>query len=132
MQGVKINDVEKLPSGTSFLNVYLKDILPLLGEKVLTSRWRCWNLDYVEDGKWYSDRDKAVKVSGAELIEFSESVGQIIDGIFEAKSEGATKHPWIKIVFFDGGWVEIWSSKSWVLEKVRERFKNVSDISNNE
>lgn len=132
MQGVKIQDKRKSSSNGHILNVYLKDILPLLGEKVVTSRWRCWDLDYVLgiDGKPYGNKEKTMKVSGAELMEFSENVGQIIDGIFEAKSEGAAKHPWVKIVFFDSSWAEVWSSKPWVIEKVREHFNDVTDILN--
>lgn len=133
MKGVKIQDKKESSGGGSILNVYLKDILPLLGERVLTSNWRCWNLYYLEkiDEEWYSNKDKTMKISGAELVKFSESVGQIIDGIFEARGEGETKHPWLKIVFFDSSWAEVWSSKSWVIEKVREQFKDVTDISNN-
>lgn len=130
MQGVKIQDKRKSSGGGNILNVYLKDILPLLGEKVLTSRWRCWDLDYIQmlEGEPYGNRDKTMKISGAELMEFSERAGQIIDGVFEAKSEGAAKHPWIKIVFFDSSWAEVWSSKPWVIEKIKERFENVTDI----
>jgi hypothetical protein len=131
MKGVKIQDEKDSSGGGRVLNVYLKDILPLLGETVLTSRWRCWDLYYLKkiDKEWYSNKDKTMKISGSELVKFSESVGQIIDGIFEARSEGAAKHPWVKIVFFDSSWAEVWSSKLWVIEKVRERFKDVTDIS---
>lgn len=34
MIGVKIQDKIEKPGGGRFLNVYLKDILPLLGERV--------------------------------------------------------------------------------------------------
>lgn len=124
MQGVKILDKKELSSGVKILNVYLKDILPLLGEQVSTSRWRCRDLNYIFgiDGKPFGNKDKMMKVSGAELIEFSESVGQIVDGVFEAKSEGAAKHPRAKIVFFDSSWAEVRSSKPRVIEKVREHF----------
>jgi hypothetical protein len=130
MIGVKIQDKTESSGGGRFLNVYLKDILPLLGESVLTSRWRCWDLWYLKnvDGEWYSNKDETMKMSGEELIKFSESVGQINDGKFEARSEGAAKHPWAKIVFFDSTWAEIWSSKTWVIEKVKERFEDVTDI----
>lgn len=132
MKGVKIKDLRKTSNGIGILDVYLKDILPLFSERVLSSRWRCWDLDYIQmvDGMPYEIREKRIKMSGAELVKFSESVGQVIDGSFEAKSEGATKHPWLKIVFFDSSWAEVWSSKPWVIEKVREHFKDVTDIPN--
>lgn len=132
MIGVKIQDKRESSSGR-FLNVYLKDILPLLGERVLTSQWRSWDLYFLKkiDGEWYSNKDKTMKISGEELIKFSESVGQIIDGKFEAKTEGATKHPWAKIVFFDSSWAEVWSSKTWIIEKVKENFEDVNDILDN-
>jgi hypothetical protein len=134
MQGVKILDKKDHAGGGRSLNVYLKDILALFDrEKILTSRWRCWDLYYLIkiDGEWCSNKDKKMKLSGAELIKFSENVGQIIDGRFEARTEGAAKHPWLLIVFFDSSWSEIWSSKPWVIEKIKSHFREVSDISNN-
>src|SRR5215213_5198096 len=101
MQGVKILDKKEHAGGGRSLNVYLKDILALIDrEKILTSRWRCRDLDYFIkiDGEWDSNKDKKMKLSGAELIKFSENVGQIIDGRFEARTAGAAKHPWLLIV----------------------------------
>lgn len=80
------------------------------------------------DGEPFGNRDKTMKMSGEELINFSESIALIIDGKFEARSEGAAKHPWAKIVFFDSSWAEVWSSKSWLIEKVRKNFRDVTDI----
>ncbi|HVE58467.1 MAG TPA: hypothetical protein VNB22_16665 [Pyrinomonadaceae bacterium] len=130
MIGVKIKDKNQSKGGGSSLSFSLKDILALVGEKVLTSRWRCSDLNYVKNikGEWYPNKDKTLKLSGAELIDFSERVGLILDGRFEAKSEGGAKRPWLLIVAFDTSWYEVWSSKPWVIEKIKAHFKDVSDI----
>jgi hypothetical protein len=132
MQGVTIGAKLQLNSGEKRLKGDLEEILSVIGERVLTSRWRCWDLDFIlkNDGDWYSNKDKKMKLSGEELVKFAESVGQTIDGRFEARSEGATKHPWLLIVAFDSSWYEVWSSKSWVIERVKEHFKDVTDIPN--
>jgi len=103
MIGVKIKDKKQSTGGISSLNFALKDVLAVVGEKVLTSRWRCWDLNYLRKikGEWYPNKDKTLKLSGAELIDFSENVGLILDGRFEAKSEGGAKRPWLLIVAFD-------------------------------
>ena len=129
MIGVKIRDKKHSDGGLSSLSFSLKDILAVVVENVLTSRWRCWDLDYLIkiNDEWYSNKDKKMKLSGAELIEFSENAGLIIDGRFEAKSEGGAKRPWLLIVAFDTSWYEVWSSKPWVIEKIKARFKDVSE-----
>jgi len=133
MQGVKIGAKLLLKNGEKRLKGDLEEILAVIGERVLTSRWRCWDLYYLLkfDREWDSNKDKKMKLSGAELVKFSQNVAQTIDGRFEARSEGAAKHPWLLIVAFDSSWYEVWSSKPWVLEKIKNHFKEVSDISNN-
>jgi len=130
MIGVKIKDKKRSNGGGSTLTFSLKDILAVIGEKVLTSRWRCSELDYLKktDEEFYSKKVRTMKLSGAELIDFSEKVGLILDGRFEAKSEGGAKRPWLLIVAFDTSWYEVWSSKPWVIEKMKAHFKDVSEI----
>jgi hypothetical protein len=55
-------------------------------------------------------------------------IHQTIDGRFEARSEGAAKNPWLVIVAFDSSWFEVWSSKPWVIEKIKTNFQDTTDI----
>jgi hypothetical protein len=128
MVGVKISPKLLLKSGEKRLKGDLEEILSLIGESVLTSRWRCLDL-------WYLDshdtvRETIMKLSGKELLKFASTITQTIDGRFEAKSEGAAKRPWLVILAVDSSWFEVWSSKQWVIKKIKEHFQDVSDISN--
>ena len=126
MPGIRIRDT-KQSGGLSF---DLRDILAVIGEPVLASKWRClkiWSTVRV-DGEWCSFRDSRFKLSGAEMVRFACDHAQIIDGRFEAKGEGAAKHPWLIIVAHDSSFYEVWSSKSWVIEKLKIRFEDVIDI----
>src|SRR3954447_901647 len=103
MLGIKIQDARSLGSGGSFLRFDLRDILAVVGEAVLTSRWRCRNLCYtaVRGGVIGEFREKRRKLSGEELIRFAAGVYQTIDGRFEARGGGAAKHPWLIISAVD-------------------------------
>lgn len=131
MLGIKIQDSIRSPSGGSFLSFDLRDILAVVGEAALTSRWRCRDLCYtaVRDGGIGEFREARRKISGAELARFAASVHQTIDGRFEARGSGAAKHPWLIILAVDSSWFEVWSSKREVLKSVKARFQQVSDIS---
>ncbi len=130
MPSIRIQDKKQRNSGR-FLSFDLKDILAVIGEPTLKSKWRCtkvWCIRVI-DGEPMSFRDKRFKLSGEELTDFASKAAQVIDGRFEAKSEGATKHPWLIIVAFDSTFYEVWSSKSWVIEKLKDHFDDVTDIS---
>ena len=131
MTGIKIQDSISSPSGGSFLSFDLRDILAVVGEAARASRWRCRDLCYTEvrDGGIGEFREDRRKFSGEELIRFAAKVHQTIDGRFEARSGGAAKHPWLIISAVDSSWFEVWSSKLEVLESLKARFQQVSDIS---
>lgn len=130
MLGIKIQDKMLLNSGGSFLSFDLRDILAVIGEPVNESRWRCYDLCYTanKDGRVREIREERLKLSGKELTSLAFEIHQTIDGRFEAKSEGAAKKPWLVIVAFDSSWFEVWSSKDWVIEKLKGHFKMVSNI----
>ncbi len=130
MQGIKIKDKRQSNNG-SFLDFDLKDILAELQESVLESNWVCRDLlcTAIRNEKFISIQEERLKFSGEELIKFANSIHQTIEGRFEAKTGGAAKRPWLIIIAFDSSWFEVWTSKSWVIKKLKERFENVSDIS---
>src|SRR5215204_3966837 len=131
MPSVRIQDKIKRASG-NFLDVHLKDILSAIGEPVLTSRWVGRDLWCVRkrDGVPEELRLDRLKFTGKEILEWSSKVGQIIDGRFEARGQGAAKRPWLIIVAFDSSFYDVWSSKPNAIERIKERYNNVSDIPN--
>ena len=112
------------------LSFDLRDILEVIGEPALTSDWRCLNLWYtaVKDGQFSEFRERRRRLSGKELVEFTASVHQSIDGKFIAKKDGTNK-PWLIIRAVDSSWFEVWCSKQEVLEELKGRFTQVSPLS---
>ena len=110
----------------------LKDILSTVGERVIESRWRCRDLWVLANFDEHPDsyRISRLKISGDELMKMASKIYQTIDGRFEARGEGAAKNPWLIIVAFDSSWFEVWSSKSWVIEKIKTNFQDTTDITN--
>jgi hypothetical protein len=109
----------------------LSDILPLIRERVITSQWICRDLDYtaMKDGRLSEILEARQKFSGTEFLQFAAKVCQIIDGRFEARTEGPSKNLWLVIVIFDSSWVDVWSSKMEVIERLKEQFKQINDLS---
>jgi hypothetical protein len=129
MLGIKIQDKRQSSNGR-FLSFDLRDILAVIGEPVKQSKWLCYNLCYTakRNGMFNEFRESRLKLSGGELIELASEIHQTIDGRFEAKTEGATKKPYLVIVAFDSSWFEVYSSKSGIIDKLKNHFQMVSDI----
>ena len=128
MPSIRIQDKRK-DTGRA-LGFDLRDILAEIGEPVLTSRWRCQKVwcTAIIDGAPFEFRDDRFKLSGEELVKIALEVHQTIDGRFEAKGQGAAKKPWLVIVAHDSSFYEVWSSKPWVIEKLKARFEDVTDF----
>ena len=129
MFGIRIKD-SKLIDEVSIL-IDLSDILLVIGEPVLNSRWICRDLDYtlMKEGRLYEIRESRRRFSGAEFRHFAHRIRQVIDGRFEARTEGPAKKIWLVLVVFDSSWIDVWSTKQEVLEKLRARFKKINDLS---
>jgi hypothetical protein len=110
----------------------LKDILAAVGERVNKSRWRCRDLWVLARFNDHDDsyRIDRLKLSGEELMEMASKIRQTIDGRFEARGEGAAKNPWLVIVAFDSSWFEVWSSKPWVIDRVKTQLHDTTIITN--
>jgi len=130
MFGIKIRDSKSSAGGGGMLSFDLRDILEVIGEPALASEWRCLNLWYtaVRDGEFGEFRERRRRLSGKELVEFSASVHQSIDGKFIAKKNGTNK-PWLIILAVDSSWFEVWCSKQEVIEKLKDRFAKVHPLS---
>jgi hypothetical protein len=129
MLGIRISDTRQ-QGVNSFLSFDLRDILATIGEPAIASRWRCRDLYYTarKGGKLDAHREARLKLSGGELARLASEIIQTFDGQFEARGEGAARRPWLIIRAVDGSWFEVWSSKPAVLERLKSRFKNVSEL----
>jgi hypothetical protein len=113
------------------LSFDLRDILAVIGEPVRKSRWRCYDLWFTakRNEKFSEFRESRLKLTGDELMQFAFEIHQTIDGRFEATGEGAAKKPWLVIKAVDSSWFEVWTSKPKIIEKLKERFQIVNEIS---
>lgn len=131
MQGIKIQDKRISNSGGTVLNFDLRDILAVIGEPAHEARWRCRDLWCTAsiNGETVSVEEEKMDFSGEEFIKFASSIHQTIDGRFEVRREGAAKKPWLLIVAFDSSWFEVWTTKPAIIERLKNRFQDISDIS---
>jgi hypothetical protein len=125
MQGLIIKDSED-----GFLTFDLKEIFSAIGEPVVTSTWRCRSVECVGEN---ADRLQELaaedqSVSGQELVDIVSGVFQTIDGEFEAYREGKKK-PWLVVNAVDSSWFEVLTLDPFVLEKVKQSFREVSLLS---
>ncbi len=129
MLGIKIQD-KRQSNGSSFLDFDLRDVLTVIGEPVKQSKWHCYDLCYTasKEGVFNEFCEPRLKLSGEELIQFASEIHQTIDGRFVVKGEGAAKKPWLVIIADDSSWFEVRSSKTKIIEQIKEHFQVVSDI----
>lgn len=141
MQGIRISDKNKGHA----LSFGLKEILEIIGERVIESTWKCKEVDYVamsEDALSTSNRNEVIdalgnsvykynlerqKMSGNHLQEFAVKTMLIINGEFLGYYQGA-KRPWIIIKVFDSSWWEVFSEKPEYVSRFRETFKEIKDV----
>jgi hypothetical protein len=129
VQGVIIRDGTE-PGGSGNLDFDLVEVLAALGQRVMTSSWRCPRLQYTSR----DERDVPVleqvgtegrTVLGAELTRGIGQLLQVIDGEFEAFDENEGR--WAVIRAVDSSWWEVWSDDKSVLEAVRTTFRITED-----
>ena len=128
MQGLKIKDLEQTELG-GFLNFDLKEILSAIGEPVIVSTWRCHNIECTGENaeRLYELSEESQNVSGKELVEIAEGIFQTFDGELEAYRDGE-EDPWLMVNAVDSSWFEVFSVDSAVLESIRSRFQDVSEL----
>jgi hypothetical protein len=128
MQGIKIKDSIRAESGY-YLSFDLKEIFVAIGDSVLSSTWRCYDVECTGEnaGELYKVSDEEQNISGDELLRVVSGIDQTIDGEFEAfYGEG---EPWLVVKAVDSSWFEVWSHDTEILERVRKSFREVSDLS---
>ena len=129
MQGLKIKDFRQTELG-SFLNFDLKEIFSAIGDPVTVSTWKCHNVECTGENaeRLYELSEEGYSVSGKELVAIVAGIFQTIDGEFEAYRDGK-EDPWLVVNAVDSSWFEVFSVDSAVLESIRSRFQDVSELS---
>ena len=123
MNGVTISD-----RGVS---IDLQNILDVLGSAATHSTWRLSGVEATGDSAdvFHHLSDTETTVTGAELLNLSRSVRQVIDGTFEATRHNE-KTPWIVICAVDSTAYDVVTDEDDVLDAIRRRFQDVQDIPN--
>jgi hypothetical protein len=126
LQGVEITDKD---TAKCFLSFDLKDILPLAGVRAATSRWRCRFVECTGESaeELHAASDAGRIISGEELLRIASGLLQVIDGRFEAYSD-VDAEPWLMVKAVDSSSFEVWSDDPDVIIRVRENFREVSDL----
>jgi len=129
MQGLKIKDFRQTELGSS-LNFDLKEIFSAIGDPVTVSTWKCHNVECTGENaeRLYELSEEGYSVSGKELVAIVAGIFQTIDGEFEAYRDGK-EDPWLVVNAVDSSWFEVFSVDSAVLESIRSRFQDVSELS---
>ena len=127
MRCVEIHDAAPTPRGPR-LDFDLRDILAVIPDLVLSSRWSCREVVHTAkvEGAYTEVGLARREFSGGEFTRFVAGVHQTIDGTFEAR-RGGDEAPWLVIRAVDSTWFEACSSDGEVLERIRRRFTSVRD-----
>jgi hypothetical protein len=131
MRGIEIRDLS--PHG--YLAFDLRDILALLGERVIRSRWRAVGVRAT--GKQRSEGETELEdlskarswIEGEHLKRLAhEDVQQVIHGEFTGFDQGReTKDPWVVISAVRSTYYVVYSPDPTVLQAIRVAFKDVSN-----
>ena len=111
------------------LDVNLANILRLLEPLASNSLWDISDLDCSGTGadELQQLADAKVKIPGTDLLRLTAKLTQILDGLFSGYFEGKNQ-PWISIRAADNVGYEVQTANEAVLGRMRQKFKNVSDM----
>ena len=129
MRGVRNKDLEHTELG-GFLNFDLKDILATIGEPAISSTWICRNIECVgkHAERLFELSETGESITGSELDRILDGINQTIDGQFEASQAGKA-NPWLIVEAVDSSYFEVFTDDAFVLDKLRSRFREVSQVS---
>lgn len=126
MRGVTISDLDE----QNVLTVDLVDVLRLLGEVVLESRWKLRGVEAL-GGTAASElqqlSDAQSEIDGRTLIKLAADVDQVVDGEFRGFRDGDSR-PWIVIRAVDSSAYDVLTEDDRIVERIRGRFRAVSEI----
>lgn len=110
----------------------LADLLTVVGDKGVASRWRvravwCVSADEADGNPLEELGDLESWVGGAELARLAGEVIQVIDGEFTGHLAGESL-PWIQILAVDSSYWELEADDPEVLARIRARFREVTVV----
>jgi hypothetical protein len=129
MRGIRIRDL----TPRRYLAFDLRDILDLLGERTIRSRWRAAGVWATEKKRFEGPTELDGLAEAGSWIEGEhlrslahEDVHQVIDGEFTRFDQGSDS-PWVIVRAVDSSYYEVFSHEPTVLQSVRVAFKDVTD-----
>lgn len=126
MFGVTIREMDE----NGGLLIDLRDVLALLGTAATSSRWTIEGVEAIgTPAAELLERlsDAAATVSGDELLKIASDVSQIVDGKFSAFEDNSDS-PWIVIAAVDSSAYDVTTSRSDVLDTMKNAFKSAEYI----
>ena len=122
MPAVRIHDLQP---DRRVLAVDLRDVISALGERALSSLWRVRDVWATGEATAELETlDEDTVIAGHQLLELSQRVVQIIDGVFSA-FDSASGSPWVVVEARDSSYYAVHSDEDSVLAAVRRSFHSV-------
>jgi len=122
MPAVRIHDLQP---DRRVLAVDLRHVISVLGDRALLSFWRVRDVWATGDATEELEAlDEGAAISGRRLLELSQRVVQIIDGVFSA-FESDSPLPWVVVEARDSSFYAVHSDEDSVLAAVRHSFHSV-------
>jgi hypothetical protein len=119
---------------TGALNFDLDEILGALRPLIVDSMWRCRDLWFtsqdeldVPELERKSESDLGVILSNEALADIAPRLLQVIDGEFAATRPDEAR-PWLIVRAVDSSWWEIFSEEPDVLDAIRARFTDLTEV----
>lgn len=111
------------------LAVNLYNILHILEPLASNSQWYISDLECSGSSadELQQLADAKVGIPGTDLLRLTPSLTQLLDGLFYGYFEGKNQ-PWISIHAADNVGYEVQTKNQEVLARIRQKFKNVTDI----
>jgi hypothetical protein len=139
MRTLRIRDGnEGLYAGLAF---DLADILEALGQRALDTVWTVNSV--VDPARAMVERimatgtgadelerleDTDSRIAGTELLAIADATDQVIWGEFRGFRSAEDAQPWIVVTAFDSSWFDVSTADEDALQRLRRRFKDVSDV----
>jgi hypothetical protein len=125
MHGVTISNINRRGA-----EINLIDVLGIFRDRVASSSWaiagvEALGADSATQLNAYSDEEATI--DGEELLRLASEVTQVIDGNFTG-FQIAQDDPWIIIYAVDSSSYDVLTDEQAVLEAIRSRFNDVTDI----
>lgn len=126
---IRILTVRDLRPKQRILAFDVIDILRLLEPELEQTQWEVSGLECTGEAseRLYAIEASRERVSGSVLREVTSKIRQVIDGKFVGH-KGTAGPPWVTILAWDSSGFDVLTADQAVLDRVRGRFKDVSEV----